>query len=428
MKLPSYQPTIMYSRPIANELPLDYEPLRGAIVPLEDADFAQAQHLSHRWRQAAQAVQPRWSVYLHMLALRAFQHWFHQRSLPTVLDLSQTFILSPDRFDAQQPNVKGHIAVCQIQVAPFKIGLVVTDGMADEWWIPVAAIRNPQFAAHFYLPIVIHEEAGQAEILGFLQHNQLPEMNTEDRYCRLAIAQANPDLERLLLYLTCLEPMAIPLPEATPAPQAAFSQVTFSQGFRQLLVQPVVRTQQWLNRQVDMMTERLGEAIATELAPWQILPALEFAPATRSFQDLDLPMADLSAILMSLMRRGMQLPIEQASAYQDLQLDDLALRLYVVTAPRPIDPDPAIPESTITEPILLEWSLLVVLRRQDRIDLPQGVSLQIADANAVLVDQQAEMSQSDFLYGSVIGNTDEQFTVTLSYQNQHLTLPPFTFE
>jgi Protein of unknown function (DUF1822) len=439
MKLPLYQPTIMYSRLNANDIPVDYEPLRGEIVPLEDADFAEARQISHRWGQASDAIQSRWSVYLHMLALRAFQHWFSQRRTPTPLDLSQAFILSPDRVDAQQPNlhqprVKGDIAVCQIQVAPFKICLVVTDGSAEDWWIPMMAIQNPQFAAHFYLPIVIHEESGQAEILGFLQHNQLPEIPTEDIYCRLAIAQTNPDLERLLLYLTCLDPIAIPLPETAPAlvtlSQVSLSQVTLSERFRQLLVQPIVRTSQWLNRQVDTAVEQLTTAIATELAPWQVLPALELATGTRSLQNLamDSPMGELSTIVMSLMRRGMQLPMERASAYQDLQLGDLALRLYVVTASRPVDPEPAIPESAIAEPVAPEWSLLIVLRRQDKSDLPQGTSLHIADANAVLVDQQVEIDQSDFLYGSVIGNIDEKFTVTLNYHNQHLTLPPFSFE
>jgi hypothetical protein len=422
---PNVEPKIMYSRPnTPNDIPINYEALRGEIVPLEEADFVQAQQISQRWRLSSSSAQtsvaqPIWSIYLHALALKAFQRWFNQRTTPIPLDLSQAAILLPDTFDLSQTRLKGQIAICQILVSHFKICLVVTDGSADDWRIPIAMIQNPRFAAHFYLPIVVHEESGQAEILGFLRHNQLPEILEGETDCRLALAQTNPDLERLLLYLACLEPIAIPLPTLAP-------QVALSQRVRQLLVQPVIRTGQWLTQQVDTLAEQLGTAIATELAAWQVLPPLELATATRSnLRDVetDSPMGDLSAILMSLMRSGIQMPLEQATAYQDFQLGDLALRLYAVIAPQMASPETATPEQNPAE-----WSLLIIVRRQDRTDLPQGVGLQIADANSMLVDRRTETNQSDFLYGTAIGDVNEEFTVTLSYQDQTVMLPPFTFE
>ncbi|MFM2432821.1 MAG: hypothetical protein RLZZ511_4035 [Cyanobacteriota bacterium] len=423
---PKVEPKIMYSRPdTTSDIPLNYEALRGEIVPLEAADFAQAQQISQRWRPSSSsaqtgAAQTIWAIYLHALAIKAFQRWFNQRTPPVSLDLSQAAILLPDTFDLPQNSLKGQIAVCQIGVAGFKICLVVTDGSAEDWRIPHVTIQNPRFAAHFYLPIVIHEESGQAEILGFLRHNQLPEITEGETDCRLALEQANSDLEQLLLYLTCLEPIAIPLPEATLVPQVALSQ-----RLRQLLVQPVIRTRRWLTQQVDTLAEQLAEqldgTISIGLATWQVLPPLELATATRSsLRDVetDSPMGDLSAILMSLMRNGMHIPLEQATAYQDLQLGDLAVRLYAVIAPQTASP----------ELNSAEWSLLIIVRRQDRTDLPQGVGLQISDINSVLVDRRTETNQSDFLYGTAIGEVDEQFTVTLSYQGQNLTLPPFIFE
>ncbi|WP_264327755.1 DUF1822 family protein [Romeriopsis navalis] len=410
----------MYSRPNPTDPSFDYEPLQGEIVPLKEDDFLQAQQISQRWVQLAMPVQQRWAIYLHALALRGFQLWFNQRTTPHSLDLSQTFVLLPDAPHAQQQDVKGHIAVCQIQVASFKICLVVTDGSADDWCIPSVAIQNPHIAAHFYLPIVVHEESGQVEILGFLQHNQIAETTaegmTEDYYYRLALVNTNPELERLLLYLTCLEPVAIPLPEANVAPVERLSQ----RG-HQLLLQPVVRTGQWLNKQVNTVADQLGNVISTELSAWQVLPSLELANTTRSgLRDIeaDSPMGDLSAIMLSLMRGGMQIPLEQTIAYQDLQLADLSLRLYVVTAP----------QATDVEPMASEWSLLAILRQQDQTDLPGGVGLQIADVDQVLVEQQTNTEQSDFLYGSVIGGIDEQFILTVSCENQVLTLPPFSFE
>lgn len=425
----------MYSRPdTLSNIPLNYEVLRGEIVPLETADFVQAQQMSQRWRPSSSSartgaaqtgtIQTMWSIYLHALALKAFQRWFNQRTIPVSLNLSQTAILLPDTFDVPQNNLKGQIAVCQIGVADFKICLVVTDGSAEDWRIPHVTIQNPRFAAHFYLPIVIHEESGQAEILGFLRHNQLPEIIEGETNCRLALDQANSDLEQLLLYLTCLEPIAIPLPEVMPVPQVALSQ-----RLRQLLVQPVIRTRRWLTQQMDTLTEQLTEqldgTIAMGLANWQILPQLELATAVRSsLRDvaIDSPLGDLSAILMSLMRSGMQMPLEQGTAYQDLQLGDLAVRLYAVTARYLTETVQNSPESSA------EWSLLIILRRQDRTDLPQGIGLQIADIDTVLVDRRTETNQSDFLYGTAIGEVDEQFTVNLSYQGQTLTLPPFIFE
>ncbi|MGI0494683.1 DUF1822 family protein [Alkalinema pantanalense CENA528] len=421
--------TIMDSYLRSTDLLLDYEPLQGEIVSLEDADFLQAQEISQRWGQTFDSAQSSWAIYLHALAIQAFQHWFQQRTTPALLDLSQATILLPDTADSSQPSIrsnipqptiKGHIAVCRIKVATFNLCLIVNDGSADDWCIPVTTIQNPQFASHFYLPIVIHEESGQAEILGFLRHDQLPELPADASDCRLAIEQANPNLDELLLYLTCLDPVAIPLPQAAPSPPIA-------QRFCQLLIQPIVRTGQWFNQQVnqvnqivDHVASHLEHTIVNPFSPWYPLPTIALADATRSrLRDVeaDSPMGDLSAILMSLMRKGISIPLEKATAYQDLQFGDLALRLYAVIAPA----------TTPTDSNIAEWSLLIILRQQDRTDLPRGLGLQIADANAILIDRQTETTQSDFLYGSVMGELDEQFIVTLQYQNQTLTLPPFAF-
>jgi hypothetical protein len=127
-------------------------------------------------------------------------------------------------------------------------------------------------------------------------------------------------------------------------------------------------------------------------------------------------MGDLSAILVSLMREGMVIPAEHRPAYQDFQLADLNLRLYVVIAGQEAPNDPP------------EWLLLAILRQQNGMDLPTGVRLQIMDAEQMLVDRETGLSPADYLYARVIGDQTEQFALALSYENQILMLPPFSFQ
>jgi hypothetical protein len=395
MNLTLHETQIMYSVP--DSLP-DYEPLQGEIVPLEEEDFLQAHQMSQRL-PGSQDDSQEWGIYLHYLALKACQRWFSQHATPVPLDISEAFVLLTDSTESSP----GQIVVCQIQMPPFKLCCIVTDGSADHWQIPLTAMQTTHLAAHFYLPIAIQEESSQAEILGFLRRDQIPE-TAIDRDCyRLPIDAVNPDLDVLLLYLSCLEPQALPLPTTN---------LPLGQNLRQLLLQPILRTGQWLNQQLDNATDRL-------LDSWQLLPTWEIAGATRGgMRDMaiDSPMGDLSAILVSLMREGMVIPVEHRPAYQDFQLAALNLRLYVVIAAQETPNQPP------------EWLLLAILRQQNGMDLPTGVRLQIMDAEQMLVDRETGLSPADYLYARVIGDQTEQFTLALSYENQILMLPPFSFQ
>jgi hypothetical protein len=384
-------PITMYSN--FTDPPPDYEPLQGEIVPLEDEDFIAAHRMGQR-RITSNPLRQQWSIYLHYLALQAFQRWFGQRTTTTTIDDAQSIILLPD-------SSAGQAALCQLNANPFRLCLLVTDGSSENWHIPKATVKEPHLAAHFYFAIVIHEESAQAEILGFLCHGDIAETALAQDTYELTLNALNPNLDTFLLYLSCLDPRAIPLPIA-PSPRT---------NLRQILIQPVISTGQWLSQQLDTLSEAIS---------WQLLPPWEMAIATRNTrqnasQDVASdPMTTLSEILINLTRGGMTLAIDHRPAYRDIRLGLLNLRLYVITAPEET-PQP-------------EWSLLVILCQQDGSDLPEGISLQIQDAMQQLVDRQMDTNVFDYLYAKVSGEQTEQFTVTLDYQTESLTLPPFAFQ
>ncbi len=386
-------PITMYSN--FTDLPPDYEPLQGEIVPLEDEDFIAANRMGQRMITSNSLERQQWSIYLHYLALQAFQRWFGQRTTTTTIDDAQSIILMPD-------SSAGQAALCQLNANPFRLCLLVTDGSSEYWHIPKATVKEPHLAAHFYFAIVIHEESAQAEILGFLRHGEISEtVLVQDAY-ELTLNALNPNLDTFLLYLSCLDPRAIPLPTASISTQTSL---------RQLLIQPVISTGRWLGQQLDSLSESIS---------WQLLPPWEMAIATRNTRQIasqDVPadpMMTLSEILINLTRGGVTLAIDHRPAYRDIRLGLLNLRLYVITAPE--------------ETQHPEWSLLVVLCQQDGSDLPEGISLQIQDATQQLVDRQTDTNAFDYLYVKVSGEQTEQFTVTLDYQTESLTLPPFAFQ
>jgi hypothetical protein len=84
----------------------------------------------------------------------------------------------------------------------------------------------PEFTAHFYVVIGIEEDLEIAAIRGFLRYDQLVNYQSElqpevDWNYHLPLAWFNREPNELLLYLQCLAPTAIPLPEIPTHRQAS---------------------------------------------------------------------------------------------------------------------------------------------------------------------------------------------------------------
>ncbi|MGL5082896.1 MAG: DUF1822 family protein [Microcoleaceae cyanobacterium] len=288
------------------------------------------------------------------------------------------------------------------------------------------------------------------------------------------------DANRLLLYLRCLEVAAIPLPvavnhqeiltELQPELVTALSQLnpqrtgespqlwqvlTWEQGaavltqpqllrwvyFKQnpvrvvrdieaatlnpvahlsdllnLLTQPALNVGYWLQNELD--------DIATQLS-WVLTPQLSWAGAMRSTATNLSPSemrltadhtADYLEVIQTLQNQGITIPPQTRLAYQDLQLDQVPLRLWVAAWALDFG---AIPE----------WTLAVILRTPSGAALPSHLTFRISDAIAVLVEEQVTADEDYYcLFAQVSGGWDEKFIATIVLESgSSITLPPFAF-
>ncbi len=388
----------------------DYEPIGAELVPLLPDQITTAIAISQ------QTLEPekRWPVYLNALAIAGFEQWLHQRTTEITLDQSQCRILEPQIESRMMPS---KTAVYHLHANGFQLCLIAIDTVPGEViTLPTLALDRPEWMAQFYIPIRIYEEVEHVSIQGFLrydewvQHRQTyPLPSSPHGTYAIPTTWFNLDLDQLLLYLSCLDPAAIPLPVTALSPAAI--------PLRQLLVQPAVNAGRWLQQQLAGTADR----IMTEVN-WMLLPPINFSAAIRETltnlnQTWDQPTEEFTRILMTLVRGGLQISTEARTAYQDFQLADQALRLYTMIAP--LTSNAEIPE----------WSLLIVLRSQGEQTLPEGTRLTIADGREVIAESTiAPATNLDYLYTSVIGNYDEQFITTISFADGNaLTFSPFVF-
>ena len=133
------------------------------------------------------------------------------------------------------------------------------------------------------------------------------------------------------------------------------------------------------------------------------------ASAFRNLRGLEGVRADLEA-------KGIPVPPEARGTYQDIQWDNLDLRLHMlVWTPAQIDDT--------------EWALLLVLGAQPDARPPFGVKLEVKDTTQVLVEEVLEESSNNsYLYAQVIGDWNEQFQITISLNQEVITTLLYSFE
>ncbi|GET36990.1 DUF1822 family protein [Microseira wollei] len=457
-----------YSNNLA-ALDFDFEAFPVEAIALESANIERAIQISSAIPNESQ----QWQTYLNALALFGFEQWLDERASDIPLESAKSTVLQP-----QYANV--FPAVANLNVGSFKLCLIATGSSSDEEVIiPQPAIDLPEFAAHFYVLIEIQEEFEQAIIRGFLRRDRLNSQchslnlqpNSDWTYS-VPLAWFDSEADRLLLYLRCLEPGAILLPEIASDPVAALSTVqaeletllpllqsretalwqvlNWQQGaavltnpellewvyqlqieaigdeasetknelrnylsdLLNLLTQRTVNVARWLQDQIDELAQGLS---------WVLMPPT-FVPATvsmRSTQSLEalLPVAEFEEIIRQLAHTGMEIPTAARGAYQDIGLADIQARLYALTWPF------LSPEDTP------EWTLLLVLGPTPDSALPHGIRLRVSDQSGVLVQRTLNRNSMDtYLYVLIAGRWDEKFLATITLPNgTTLTLPPFAF-
>ncbi len=200
-----------------DDLLLDFDYLAEDTIALESEQLQQAAELSsHIVKSAGQ-----WQTYLNALALYGFEQWLRERDTELGIDRQNCSLMQPAIANA----IDG--AVGNLQVGDFKLCLLATgSSIEDVVVLPRALIDLPEYAAHFYVAIAVQEELEQAKIKGFIAYDSLiaqlqsaKKAPEPDWTYQLPIAWFEPEAERLLLYLRCLETNAIRLP-AIPSNRA----------------------------------------------------------------------------------------------------------------------------------------------------------------------------------------------------------------
>jgi Protein of unknown function (DUF1822) len=422
-----------------DHIPCDFLPQGGDLVDIPAEGMAQALSLS----QSGEAPS-RWQTYLALLALAGFMEWSEVYPEKTGLTLNcdrrQARLIVPTQ--PGQPATVARLSLNQ----HFRLCLIATTGSVDEIIeLPQAIVEQPQQIAHFYVNVMVDSEAQVAAVRGFLRYDQLQAYRQQHGLTpvngtyALPIGEFEPRLDRLCWLATSLNPQAIPLPQHRLTPSLV--------PIRQLLIQPVINTGNWLQRQLSEpglseQLDRIGQTLGQTLGNLLALPD-DFNPALvpafsemRGFRSAsaapssDAPSSDAplaqqwqshqSEVLQSMQQQGYQIPVDVRVNYQDLSLDDQPLRLTFVIWQLP--PDDSLPTAQSAAP---EWSLLVIAQLLQPVTTP--ICLTIQQPEGILATAQMETPDRYHVL-QAIGFLQEQFTIELANEQTAIVLPAFKFE
>ncbi|MBD1893389.1 DUF1822 family protein [Coleofasciculus sp. FACHB-129] len=429
-------------------------------IPLESEQLDQAVQLSNQVGNEDR----KWQIYLQALSLFSFEEWLRKREPEIYLDKEHSSVLQPQYANAID-------AVFNLRIGEFKVCLIPTITLTDkEITIPRAAVDLPEFAAHFYVFIGIEEELEVAAIRGFLRHDQmmnyLPQLEPEsDWNYQIPVAWFNREPNELLLYLQCLIPSAIPLPEIPTNRQNTLARMqstlltllpqlrnrplwqvlTWEQGatvlttpdllnwlyqpltentatvtnhlseLLQILTQQAVNVRNWLRNQVDEVMQELSWEALPAPSPLRGTEPLRELPASFSLRRNEQnPSQELDEILIEISRNNqLEIPANTGRAYRDLTVGN-RVRLYAVTWSFPDDDG---------------WTLLLILKAISGNEPDDEMTLRVSDRVEVLAEDTLQLDgDEDYIFTQVAGTYQDKFLATITSETgEFQTLPPFEF-
>ena len=356
---------------------LDFTESSVSAIKLTEAQIRQASQLASLTEETQ-----RWQSYINNLALFGFKTWLNARNPQDSLSVDKS------------QNILN--AVSCLEIGEFRICLLTQGILEDEVIsLPEDVISNRQTngnLAHFYVLVTVDEEKEEVTIEGLIRYDQLNAyMQSEeltfhgDRLQQQAEPDSTYDLplnyfdseiNHLLLYLRYLEPSAIQLPVSTP------STVINPQPIQET----VMNVASWLNGKLDELSESLS---------WILFPYQELAISGFRNQPT-------TSIIEELRNEGI-IPDGAKTLLKEIKTTDLDLQLYAITW------------------ILSEnkWALLLILKRTDDLPLPFDLKLEIKSQDEIFKEETFSYeNEEDYLLTQVEGIINQQFTITISLNNQ----------
>lgn len=393
-----------------------------------------------------------WQVYFQCLALFAFEEWMQEREPSLTINKENSSTLQ-----YQYANIID--AVCNLRIGNFKVCLIPSLLLTnEEIAIPRAVIDIPEYVAHFYVVVGVDEELEIAAVKGLLRYDQLVNIKAElqpevDWNYYIYLAQFNQKVDDLLLYLQCLAPTAILLPEIPTSRQDILRRVqasllnllpqlnnrplwkvlSWEQGkavlttpiiinwlyqsinqnattlnkhlsdLLQILTQQAVNASQWLVNQVDDAVQTLS---------WKLIPVSQLRSTLESNESN--PIEELEVILNDIQDNNqLDIPSTSVRIYQDIQLDKL-LRLYAIIWSLPEEEN--------------GWTLLLILKAVNDNQSASRFTLRVSDQIEVLDEAEFITDENNYIYTQIEGSYDDKFLATIiSESGETQVFPPFEF-
>ena len=434
---------------------IKFEQLPPEVISLSQSQIDRAVELSSQITDESK----QWQTYLNSLSLSAFENWLDSRG--------NYFNVNQDKCTVLQPRFANLIpTVANLKVGEYKLCLITTGSFIDEQVeISRIVVDLPEYIPHFYVLVEVLEEEEKAVIQRFISYKELSSRqqslnlkpNSDWNY-EIPLTWFCDEADRLLLYLNCLEPVAIPLP-AIPTnrvenlefikeelikklPQLQTKQLWEALTWEQasavltnpelidwiynlqtqnsedklsikklqqhltdifkLITQPAINVGRWLWDELDDLAQ----------TNWNLLPNITPQPVMRS------PVEEFTVINSQLQQKGLEIPVQARGAYQDLSLAGVPLRLYAVTWHLLSETDPN------------SWTLLLILGTPALESLPSNLKLRVSDQTGILLEQKVNPDWGNtYLFTRVVGNFDEKFLVSVSLgDGVEITLPSFAFD
>jgi hypothetical protein len=342
-------------------------------VSLSSNQIEQAAHLA----TASSSPEQQWTIYLNTLALAGFETWFKERTRDLSLnkDLAQNILN----------------AISGLRVGEFRLCLL-TQGTLDDEFIPLpqTLLHDSPSLPHFYVLVQVDEEREEIALGGVIRSDELENhrqsgdlVALSDETYSLPLTWFEPDINHLLLYLRFL-----PIASLQSQPQSGS---TFRQS--------IINVGRWLQGELDELAESLA---------WLLLPTPQLAGVGLR----TLPVFE--QLLQELRSQGLDIPAILGAASHRFSLGTLPLQVYALSW--------LLEDSD-------EWSLLFILGTVQDSPLPLGLKMLIQEQETLLNEQEVTLTtQQNYLYSQVIGELDEQFTVSISLATGEIfTFPSFAF-
>ena len=373
---------------ISNEFRL----LNPEIIHLEFEDYQVAYQKSEEEIQEAF----KWQRYINLLGFLAFCRWLNKKQNNQKIQEDNYCVLS-----SKQTN---NLLVSYVQVGEFKFCLITAETVLNEiFLIPQLVFDSPKLAAHIYVFMEVEEEQEQVLIRGFLRYDQLVKSGRMSNLIanngvdyQISLYCLDSELDHLLFALQYLEPSAIKLPDSTATD---LEQLCSTQAQAELLSVNLKHIKEFINQKVInvamWLRGNLGD-IAQSLQWEQPRPIL--ATGWRSHDDFQ-------PAIQEIQKKGVKIPDEAQASCHNFSLDNIALKLLAATW--------IIPHQDCTQP--LEWILLLILKQESDVLLPEGMQIQISDQFKILADQ--EIKPQKYSIKRLKGKSEEKFSVNLMLNN-----------